>query len=66
MTTKGENHGTGLFLVKQIVDSRNGEISVDTEPGEGTCFTITFTAAESAGIAEESAGTEEESTGTAE
>ena len=66
VTTKGENHGTGLFLVKQIVDSRNGEISVDTEPGEGTCFTITFTAAESAGIAEESAGTEEESTGTAE
>ena len=57
VTTKGENHGTGLFLVKQIVDSRNGDITVDTEPGEGTCFTVTFTAAESAGTAE---GTEEE------
>ena len=57
VTTKGENHGTGLYLVKQIVDSRNGEISVDTEPGEGTCFTVTFTAAEGAGTAER---TEEE------
>lgn len=46
VTTKGENHGTGLYLVKQITDSRHGEITVDTEPGEGTCFTLTFTAAE--------------------
>lgn len=46
VTTKGENHGTGLYLVKQITDSRHGEITVETEPGEGTCFTLTFEAAE--------------------
>ena len=46
VTTKGENHGTGLYLVKQITDARHGEITVETEPGEGTCFTLTFTADE--------------------
>lgn len=44
VTSKGENHGTGLFLVKQITDRYGGDISVETEEGEGTCFTVTFTA----------------------
>ena len=43
VSSKGTNRGTGLFLIKQLVDSENGEISIETEPGEGTCFTITFT-----------------------
>ena len=43
VSSKGTNRGTGLFLIKQLVDSGNGEISIETEPGEGTCFTITFT-----------------------
>ena len=33
----------GLHLVRQIVDRCGGEISIDTEEGEGTCFTLTFT-----------------------
>ena len=43
VSSKGENRGTGLFLIKQLVDDRHGEISIETEKGEGTCFTITFT-----------------------
>ena len=43
VSSKGTNRGTGLFLIKQLVDNGNGEISIETEPGEGTCFTITFT-----------------------
>ena len=42
VTTKGENHGTGLFLVKQIVNRYNGNITVESEVGEGTSFTVTM------------------------
>ena len=42
VTSKGENHGTGLFLVKQLADKYGGEIEIETEEGEGTCFTVTF------------------------
>ena len=43
VTSKGENHGTGLFLVKQLTDKYGGEIEIETEEGEGTCFVVTFT-----------------------
>ena len=43
VTSKGENHGTGLFLVKRLTDEYGGEIEIETEEGEGTCFTVTFT-----------------------
>ena len=43
MSSKGENRGTGLYLIKQITEDYQGEISIDTEMGEGTCFTLTFT-----------------------
>jgi len=43
VSSKGENRGTGLFLIHQIVEMNRGEILIDTEPGEGTCFTLTFT-----------------------
>lgn len=46
VSSKGENRGTGLFLIKQLVDDAQGEISIETEEGEGTCFTITFTGKE--------------------
>ncbi len=49
VTSKGENHGTGLYLVKQAAERSGGEIQVETEPGEGTCFTVTFTAPETEG-----------------
>lgn len=46
ISSKGENRGTGLFLVHRIVEDYQGEIDIDTEEGEGTCLTITFTGKE--------------------
>lgn len=43
ISSKGINRGTGLFLIHQITEENHGEIAVETEPGEGSCFTITFT-----------------------
>lgn len=43
VSSKGENRGTGLYLIRQIAEEHCGEITIDTEPGEGTCFTVTFT-----------------------
>lgn len=40
ITTKGESHGTGLFLVKNIVDRYNGSIEFESEEGVGTSFTV--------------------------
>lgn len=38
--TKG--YGLGLFYVKQIVDKHEGHISLVSEPGKGTSFTLKF------------------------
>ncbi|TWR29919.1 hypothetical protein FPZ43_08695 [Mucilaginibacter pallidiroseus] len=35
-------HGVGLFLIKSQVESQNGQIDVESTPGEGTTFKITF------------------------
>lgn len=43
VSSKGETRGTGLYLLRQIAEDYNGDISIDTEKGEGTCFTLTFT-----------------------
>ena len=43
VSSKGTNRGTGLYLIRQIVDMNHGEIAIETEEGEGTCFTLTFT-----------------------
>lgn len=43
VSTKGENRGTGLFLVQEICETCGGDINIETEPGEGSCFTVTFT-----------------------
>lgn len=42
VSTKGEGHGEGLFLIKQIVDEHGGQINIETKKNEGTCFEISF------------------------
>jgi signal transduction histidine kinase len=32
--------GIGLYLVRQVIEGHQGKITVDSEPGEGTTFTI--------------------------
>lgn len=39
-STKGPNRGTGMALIRDILDSRGGTITIDSEPGDGTCVTV--------------------------
>jgi signal transduction histidine kinase len=39
---RDEGSGLGLAITKRLVEGMDGEIDVDTEPGEGTCFTVRF------------------------
>ena len=41
-STKGAQRGTGLFLVKELVEKYDGTVEVDTERGEGTSITVSF------------------------
>ncbi|MFC0271060.1 ATP-binding protein [Metabacillus herbersteinensis] len=41
-TKANDVRGIGLHLVKQIVEKANGSIDIQTEPGKGTSFIITF------------------------
>ncbi len=42
VTTKGEGRGTGLSLVREVVDAYQGDIRAESEPGVGTAFFISF------------------------
>ena len=39
-TTKSDGLGMGLALVQQIIEAHDGEIRVESQPGEGSKFTI--------------------------
>lgn len=57
VTTKSTGTGLGLALCKRIVDAHGGEISVASEPGRGTAFTIRLPYdSPEAGIAPDPAG----------
>lgn len=43
VSSKGEGRGFGLYLVRQLTEQNGGAIELDTEEGEGTLFTLTFT-----------------------
>lgn len=53
-TTKesGKGTGLGLAIVHQVVESHRGEISVETELGKGTAFSLSFPLAEGENDAE--------------
>ena len=41
-TTKSKGTGLGLALVRQTIHDHGGTISVASEPGRGTAFTVTI------------------------
>ncbi|MCD8121983.1 MAG: ATP-binding protein [Clostridiales bacterium] len=43
VSSKGSNRGTGLYLIHNLVEQYDGTIEIETEEGEGSCFTLTFT-----------------------
>jgi PAS domain S-box-containing protein len=42
LTRKHEGTGLGLALTRRLVELHGGEITVDSEPGQGTTFTVTL------------------------
>lgn len=43
-STKGEGRGTGLYQVKTMVEGLGGSITVESQPGAGTSFSVSFSA----------------------
>jgi len=41
-TSQVPGTGLGLPLVKRLIDQHHGRITVDSEPGKGSCFTVSF------------------------
>ncbi len=42
-STKGEGRGTGLYQVKTIVENFGGKITVESQEGVGSSFSVSFT-----------------------
>ena len=43
-STKAEGLGLGLYVTRRIVEEHGGEIRVESQPGEGTTFSVWFPA----------------------
>lgn len=41
-STKGSDRGTGLALVREVTEACQGDIRMESEPGVGTAFFLTF------------------------
>ena len=41
-TTKADGHGFGLLVCKRIIESHNGQINIESNPGQGTSVIIEF------------------------
>ena len=41
-STKGENRGTGLYQVKTMVENYGGSITIESQEGIGTSFSLSF------------------------
>ena len=42
-STKGEGRGTGLYQVKEMVERLGGKITVESQQGIGSSFSVSFT-----------------------
>lgn len=42
-STKGDGRGTGLYLVKSMVENYGGKITVESQEGVGSSFSVSFT-----------------------
>ena len=41
-STKGEDRGTGLYQVKEMIEAIGGKITVESQENVGTSFTVIF------------------------
>ncbi len=41
-SSKGEGHGFGLRLIQRITAEHGGYLEIESEPGEGSAFTVSF------------------------
>jgi signal transduction histidine kinase len=50
-TTKAQGTGLGLATVRTIVEAAGGHVTVTSQPGHGSCFTVTVRRVEAPGAA---------------